>query len=109
MAVEAVVRRGDGLVPPLYYDLVVDSLSEAAREAFAMNAKNYEYRTEFARKYFAQGKAEAVLQVLDARGVAVPDAIRERVRACADTATLDRWIRRAALAATAAEVVDGDS
>src|SRR5688572_23633489 len=98
----------------LYYDLVVSSLSDAARKAFeAMNLKNYEYQSEFARKYVAEGrqegKAEAVLQFLTARGIEVPEAIRQRVLACTDPAVLDGWIRRAALATTAAEVVGGDS
>ena len=94
-----------------------------------MNLKNYEYKSEFARKYVAegrqegkaegrqqgkaegrqQGKAEAVLQVLAARGIDVPEAIRQRVLACTDPAVLDGWIRRAAVATTAAEVAGGDS
>lgn len=96
---------------------MVDSLSEAARKAFdSLDLKNYEYKTEFARKYVAQGrqeglaagKAEAVLQFLAARGVDVPDAIRQRVLACTDPSLLDRWIQRAAVAVNADEVVAGD-
>ena len=112
-ALEAVVKQGDGPTG-LYYDLVVDSLSEAARKAFeSMDLKNYEYKTEFARKYLAQGlaagKAEALLQFLAGRGLDVPDDIRQRVLACTDPSVLDGWIRRAAVAATADEVLAGDS
>jgi hypothetical protein len=53
-ALQAVTKQGDGPTT-LYYDLVVDSLSEAARKAFdVMNLKRYEYKTEFARKYVAE-------------------------------------------------------
>ena len=51
------------------------------------------------------GKADAVLSVLDARGIAVPDEVRAQILACADVDTLDRWIRRAATLKTAAAVV----
>jgi hypothetical protein len=39
------------------------------------------------------------------RGIDVPDPIRRRVLACTDPSVLDAWIRRAALASSAAEVV----
>jgi hypothetical protein len=43
----------------MYLDLVFDSLSEAARkELRAMNPAKYEYRSEFAKRYFGQGLAE---------------------------------------------------
>ncbi len=53
----------------------------------------------------AKGKAESILTVLSARGIAVSDTIRERVLGCTDMATLDVWVRRAAVAPTAAAVV----
>ena len=53
----------------------------------------------------ARGKAEAILAVLAARGIAVSETLRERILACTEVATLDVWIRRAAVASTAAAVV----
>jgi hypothetical protein len=53
----------------------------------------------------AEGKAEGILAVLAARGIPVSDATRERILSCSDIATLDVWIRRAAVASTAAAVV----
>ena len=50
------------------------------------------------------GKAEALVTVLRARQLPVDDATRARIEACTDSATLDRWIARAATAATVAEV-----
>jgi hypothetical protein len=43
----------------LYCDLILNSLPEAARRALqAMSASNYEFQSEFARRYYGQGKAE---------------------------------------------------
>jgi len=53
----------------------------------------------------ARGEAEAVLKVLEARGVAVSKAQRQEILACHDLDRLDRWLRRAALAASAGEVL----
>jgi hypothetical protein len=53
----------------------------------------------------AEGKAEAVLAVLKARGVAVSEVVRNRVLDCHDLSTLDRWLARALTAASDAEVV----
>jgi hypothetical protein len=53
----------------------------------------------------AEGKAEGILTVLAARGVAVSDTVRKRILACTDIPTLDTWLGRAAVAPTAAAVV----
>jgi hypothetical protein len=53
----------------------------------------------------ARGKAEAILAVLAVRGIVVSDAIRARILGCTDIPTLDLWIRRTAVAPTAAAVV----
>jgi predicted transposase/invertase (TIGR01784 family) len=53
--------------------------------------------------------ARAVLTVLRVRGIAVPDAARERILAEKDLATLERWIEKAAIAATIADVIDQPS
>lgn len=43
----------------LYFDLVRHSLSEAARRALqAMDLRNYEYQSDFARRYVAEGEAK---------------------------------------------------
>jgi hypothetical protein len=53
----------------------------------------------------AEAKAEAILAMLDARGIETGEAIRRRITGCSDLATLDGWIRRAAVAPSANEVV----
>jgi hypothetical protein len=101
----------------LYYDVVLAGLPGPARvrwEAF-MTTTVEEYRSELLRELAAQheqvgearGEGRAVLTVLDARGVAVPTAVREQVLACTDLAQLDTWLRRALTAATVDDVIRG--
>ena len=52
------IRELDDDKARLYYDLVYNSLNEAARRALETMMKGYEYQSEFAKKYVAQGRAE---------------------------------------------------
>jgi predicted transposase YdaD len=122
----------------LYYDLVYNSLNEAARLSLEAMMKGYEYQSDFAKKYVAQGRAEglteglteglakgrtegltegltkgrteeaarAVLTVLRVRGLAVTDAARERILSQNDPERLERWLEKAAVAASVAAVLD---
>ncbi|MFC4535094.1 hypothetical protein [Sphaerisporangium dianthi] len=88
----------------LYADFVLMMLPEAARKHMEvlMATGTYEYQSDFAQKYVAEGKAEgkaeAVLILLGARGVAVSEEVRQRILGCAEAARLDEWIQRAATA-----------
>jgi hypothetical protein len=73
--------------------------SEYRSELFRQIAAEHEARGE------AIGEARAVLTVLDARGVHVPDDIREHILACTDLTQLDTWLRRATTATTAEQVI----
>jgi Uma2 family endonuclease len=53
-----------------------------------------------------EGRAIALLTVLAARGVAVPEAERARFLACRDAVQLDAWLRRAASANSLADVLE---
>ena len=53
--------------------------------------------------------ARAVLTVLRVRGIAVPDAARERILAETDAARLERWHERAIVAASVGEAIDEPS
>jgi hypothetical protein len=92
-----------------YYDLVYNSFNDAARRALEAMMKDYEYQSDFAKKYVAQGLREArahdVLTVLRARGIAVPDAVRERILTQKDPECLERWLEKAAVAASVTEVL----
>jgi hypothetical protein len=104
-----------------YYDLVYNSLNEAARRALEAMMKGYEYQSDFAKKYYGQGRdqgrtegraeeaARALLAVLRVRGIAVPDAARERILAQKDADRLERWHEKAIVAASLADVLDDPS
>jgi hypothetical protein len=114
-AIGAAVRL-DADRAKLYHDFVLQHLGAVARaelEALMATGK-YEYQSDFARKYIAEGtaqgelkgKAEALLAVLRARGFAVSDAQRERILASVDVAALDRWLWRAVTAASVDEALE---
>jgi hypothetical protein len=127
-AVLPAIRNLDDDRAGLYLDLVYNSLNAAARKSLeAMMA--YEYQSEFARKYVAQGRAEGLtegltkgrtegraeeaarnlLAVLQARGIAVQDSVRERILVQKDPEQLERWLNKAAVASSVAEVIDEPS
>jgi hypothetical protein len=93
-------------------------LNDAARRTLEGMMKGYEYQSDFAKKYVAQGRTEgrtegraeeaarAVLTVLRARGLAVKDADRERILAQTDPERLERWLEKAAVAASVTAVLD---
>ena len=76
--------------------------------------KGYEYQTDFAKKYVAQGRTEgrteeaarALLTVLRVRGIAVPEAIRDRILAQKDPEQLERWLEKAIVASSVTAVID---
>lgn len=94
-----------------YYDVVLRSLNEATRHALEeelMLTGKYEYQSDFAKTYMAkgraEGRAEALLVVLAARGMEVDPSTRERILGCTDAALLERWIARATTASSLLEV-----
>ena len=98
-----------------YGDLVLNSLNEAARLALEAMMKGYEYQSDFAKKYVAQGEARGeragarLLAALRVRGIPVPDVARERILAEKDPERLERWVERAVVASSLAEVLDEPS
>ncbi|HVW39900.1 MAG TPA: hypothetical protein VHC18_00985 [Amycolatopsis sp.] len=95
-----------------YYDLVLAVLPEAARRHLEelMTTRTYEYQSDFARKYFGQGRVEgeatALLDVLAARDITITDNARTRILDCSDPELLRTWIRRAVTATTVDELFD---
>jgi hypothetical protein len=119
-ALRAALPRVDSDLGGMCYDYVIGR-SEAARkylEEAEMATKTYEYRSEFARSYYAEGEArgeakgevkgeaKAVLTVLAARGIEVPEDARVRIDACEDLEQLTEWARRAATADKISELFD---
>jgi hypothetical protein len=103
---------------------VFAALPKAVRghlEAF-MTTTTHRYQSDFARRYYdageakgmaegeakgkAEGEARAVLAFLDARGIEVPDPVREDITGCTDLDQLDTWIRRAVTANKVQDLFD---
>jgi hypothetical protein len=118
---QTVLAAVEGLEPDrvrLYVDLAMSSLNEAARRALEalMQSGTYQYQSEFARKYVAQGREEgrqegrheaeraAILKVLDVRGLKVDAASRERILACSEPEQLEVWLRKAVTAESLQEL-----
>lgn len=85
----------------MYTDLVFAVLPAAARNCLEalMTTTSYRYQSDFALRYFREGKAEgeatALLLVLEARNVAVSDEDRALIAECTDEAQLVTWLQRA--------------
>jgi hypothetical protein len=97
----------------LYFDLIPSCLSEAARRVLdAMNPKQYEYQSEFARRYFGQGKeqglsegrAEVVLRQLALRFEKLSEMTENRIR-CANASELNDLAERLLGAGTLSEAL----
>jgi hypothetical protein len=100
----------------VYADMALGALSEAMRRTLEaiMRSGTYEYQSDIAKKFVAEGvaegkllaKAQDVVAVLQARGISITEPLRQRILDCNDVAVLDRWLMRAAVANEAGEVFD---
>jgi hypothetical protein len=67
-----------------------------------MTSGTYEYKSNFARRYYsegeAKGEAKAIMAILSARGIAVPEDAGRRIGECTDLDLLEVWVRRAVTA-----------
>jgi hypothetical protein len=108
VAVHALARLDDP-VARSYLDLVLSSsvgdLARAALEAY-MPLTNYEYKSDFAKKYVAQGRSEGrvdaarslLLAILEERNLGPSERTRALVEATSAPELLERWVRAAATA-----------
>jgi len=98
-----------------YADIIRSALSESARkalEALMESPKHREYQSEFVRKHYSAGKAEglvegkagALVAILEARGLVIDAEERSRIFDCRDLTTLDRWLRQAVVIRSVAEL-----
>jgi flagellar biosynthesis/type III secretory pathway protein FliH len=134
LAAMVALARFDDERARFYLDLILARLNERVRRALeAMRMQKYEYQSEFAKKYYGQGKqegfaeglslgkvegkaegeargkaegeAQAILAVLEARGLEVPAKVRKAVLSCTDLAQLDAWVRAAVSVPSAAALL----
>ena len=120
-AVEA-LEKLDAERAVIYFDLIRAALSDTARKAIdAMISQKYEFQSDFALRYIAEGKAagkaegkaegeasgraNSVIGVLEARGIALTAEDRARILACTDLDILDDWVRRAVTVERAEELL----
>jgi hypothetical protein len=123
----SVARQLEGKRAALYIELTLSSLADAARIAFEklMQNPNYEYQTEYARKYFegvakahqeghqegrkealCEGQQRSLLAVLSARGLTVSAEAREHMLACTDPDQLQSWLLKALTATSTSEIFE---
>jgi hypothetical protein len=96
----------------LCFALIESSLGDAARKSFEMLPQAQKFFSETQRQSFAngeargeaKGKAQSILRVLERRSIAISLDQRERVLACSDIATLDRWLDAAVTAPSTEEL-----
>ena len=73
-----------------------------------MNIEGYEFTNPFAEKFFgkgkAEGKAEALLRILERRGLVLTSEDRATITGCHDMAVLNAWLDAALDARSVAEV-----
>ncbi|WP_330228671.1 hypothetical protein OHA40_21435 [Nocardia sp. NBC_00508] len=86
------VANGD-----MYIDLVMAVLPKAARHFLEslMTTGIYEYKSEFARRYYSRGEAAALLRILRTRGFTLSEATTSRIAECTDLDQINTWIDRA--------------
>ncbi|WP_204288406.1 hypothetical protein [Microbispora amethystogenes] len=91
-----------------YLDYVFSSLPEVTvkrLEEMVTTIQDFEHLGE---KYFshwlAKGESDAIINVLEARGLEVHDDVRERIRRCQDLDQLRTWVRRAVTVTSAHEL-----
>jgi hypothetical protein len=98
--VDDVLRRRRIMIDPLRdFPLVRDGYRKGIREGVARGEVRGEARGK------KKGKAESLLTLLKARGLEVSPAVRTKILACTNDATLDRWLINALQAASTAEVM----
>jgi hypothetical protein len=97
----------------LYFDLIINSLSEAARRALStMDVQTYEYQSDFARQYVAQGEARGraalVTRLLTLRFGSLNAETQSRILEASVT-ELDAMGERLLTAQTLHEALNSDS
>ena len=85
LAAQSASRGLDADRSKIYFDLIMGSMGEAARQALnQMDARTYEYQSDFARHYksegAAEGRVEMIVRMLSSRFGALDESTRARVQ-----------------------------
>ncbi|MFE2280402.1 hypothetical protein ACFXAE_24910 [Streptomyces sp. NPDC059454] len=76
--------------------------------SFYKSPLSEEIRDEGRAEGEARRAAEDILDILEVRGIDIPEAARERITGCGDPEILRRWHRRAVTAPTAVEIFEDE-
>ncbi len=93
------------LAVPLPVAAILDAARRDDAVAGALIAKHNPKIAEHVARGKAEGMAEAIVAILTQRGLEPSDALCHHILACADLETLDRWLSRALVAASADDVI----
>ena len=109
---DAISRLDDEDRQRLYLDVVVAALSVAAKSHLeGLMISGYQFKSDFARKYIALGKAEGIGRAIElialTRGEALTEESAARLQSCTDEAVLEVWLARVARGERVADVVSG--
>jgi predicted transposase YdaD len=85
---------------------VLHSVVDAQRAEELMRSYGEELIERGRQQGLAQGRAEAVLRILAARGVHVGEEARQRILTCTDVDTLDRWFDKSLNATRLSDVLE---
>jgi flagellar biosynthesis/type III secretory pathway protein FliH len=125
LAAMVALARFDEERARFYLDLILARLNERVRRALeAMRMQKYEYQSEFARKYYGQGRQEGfaeglnqgkaegkaegeakiLLKMIRLKGFALTPELEDRIHRCTDPTELEGWADRLLEARTLDEV-----
>lgn len=105
---------------PQYYEYAYSMAAPAVQRILEelMSSATWPVYSPFAREHYgrgkdeglaegrAEGEAQALLRVLAARRIDVPEDARTRIRQCTDQRQLDTWLDRAAVATSITDLFD---
>ena len=91
---------------PLPVKALLDAALVPRAVVQALEAQGHPAVQELKETAKAEGIAESILEVLEARGITVSPARREEILGCADLDRLKRWLREATLPTTEAAARD---
>ena len=100
-----IITAGDRLRAEGFIEGFKEGFSEGFKEAFTEAFKeSFKASLEADRRQGLALANRALLTLLEARGVAVADAVRARIEQCSDLQTVEQWLLRAPTVATAEEL-----
>lgn len=97
------------LVKPLDVAALLDAAAAANAVVEALAVQGTPALREREAAAAARSRAESILEVLQARGIAVTPEQRERILGCPDSERLKRWLSRAAVVSSTEDVLSESS